>query len=68
MAEYISQYKQLGFYVNGEFHKFQDGRFVTNDEAIINVLTNITDAECVCEPKAEEAPKPKAAPKKASDK
>jgi hypothetical protein len=59
MAEYKSQYEKLGFYVNGEFHRFQDGRFITNDESIIKVLSNITDAECVCEPKAEEAPKEK---------
>lgn len=44
MAEFKSQYKELGFYVDGEFYKFQDGRFVSEDEAVISVLNGISDA------------------------
>ncbi|CAM3640336.1 hypothetical protein [Mesobacillus zeae] len=63
MAEFKSQYKELGFYVDGEFKKFNDGRYATEDEATIEVLSNISDAQRVAEakaePKAEETPKPK---------
>lgn len=58
MAEFKSQYAGMGFYVNGEFNKFTDGRFVTEDEATIEALSNISDAQRVDEPKAEETPKP----------
>lgn len=58
MAEFTSQYKELGFYVDGEFKKFNDGRYATEDEATIEVLSNISDAQRVDEPKAEETPKP----------
>lgn len=75
MVEFQSHYKQLGFYVNGEHHKFNDGRFVTEDEATIEVLTNIPDAVRVAEAKAEPkkaeekpAAKAKAPAKKASGK
>lgn len=44
MAEFTSQYKALGFYVNGEFHRFNDGRYATDDASTIEVLTSITDA------------------------
>ncbi|AXN39848.1 hypothetical protein [Peribacillus butanolivorans] len=59
MAEYKSQYKELGFYVDGEFKRFSGGRFATEDEATIEALSNISDAQRVDEPKAEETPKPK---------
>lgn len=69
MAEFKSQYPELGFYVDGEFKKFIAGRFVTEDEATIEVLEGITDAQRVDEPKPEETPKPKRAPaKKTSEK
>lgn len=74
MAEFKSQYAGMGFYVNGEFKKFTDGRFVTEDEATIEALSNISDAQRVDEPKAEETPKPtkvakpKAPAKKTSEK
>ena len=61
MAEFTSQYKELGFYVDGEFKKFNDGRYATEDEATIEVLSNISDAQRV---EAEETPKPKKAPAK----
>ncbi|CAH0304940.1 hypothetical protein [Priestia megaterium] len=57
MAEFKSHYLSLGFYVNGEFYKFDGGRFTTEDDAVIEVLENITDAERVDEPKAEAKPK-----------
>ena len=74
MAEYKSQYKELGFYVDGEFKRFSGGRFATEDEATIEVLSNIADAQRVDESKAEETPKPtkvakpKAPAKKTSEK
>jgi hypothetical protein len=72
LAEFNSHYLQLGFYVNGEYKRFDGGRYVTEDEATIEVLSKITDANRVDKPKAEEskAPvlKPKAPAKKASGK
>jgi hypothetical protein len=55
LAEFKSHYKKLGFYVNGELHRFNEGRFVTEDKAIMEALSNITDAQRVDSP--EEAPK-----------
>ncbi|MFE7820588.1 hypothetical protein ACFU1R_20525 [Priestia megaterium] len=65
MAEFKSHYLSLGFYVNGEFHKFNDGRFVTEDDVAIEVLESLVDVQRVDEPKAEAKPaaKPKAARK-----
>lgn len=65
MAEFKSHYLSLGFYVNGEFHKFNDGRFVTEDDAAIAELESLVDVQRVDEPKAEAKPaaKPKAARK-----
>lgn len=65
MAEFKSHYLSLGFYVNGEFHKFNDGRFVTEDDAAIEVLESLVDVQRVDEPKAEAKPaaKPKTARK-----
>lgn len=68
MAVFVSHYKELGFYVNKEFHKFYNGRFVTEDKDAIKVLSSMTDAYRFDEPKAEEAPKPKAPVKKSSGK
>ena len=69
MAEFNSHYLQLGFYVNGEYKRFDGGRYVTEDEATIEVLSKITDAHRVDEPKkAEESPKAKAPAKKSSGK
>ncbi len=68
MAEFKSQYKSLGFYVNNDFHKFIDGRYVTEDEETINVLDSITDAQRVDEPKPEAKPATKAPARKSSTK
>ena len=76
MAEFTSQYKELGFYVNGEFKKFIDGRYATEDEATIVVLSNISDVQREADAKAEpeetpkptKAAKPKAPAKKTSGK
>ncbi len=70
MAEFKSHYKSLGFYVNGEFKKFADGRYVTDDAKTIEVLTSITDAQRVDEPKVkpEAKPAPKAPTRKPSAK
>ncbi|AYA77342.1 hypothetical protein DOE78_18860 [Bacillus sp. Y1] len=56
MAEFKSNYLQLGFYVNGEYKRFDGGRFVTEDEDTIKVLSNIPDVERVDEPKPEAKP------------
>lgn len=62
MAEFKSHYLSLGFYVDGEFHKFNDGRFVTEDDTTIEVLESLVDVQRTDEPKAEAKPaaKPKA--------
>jgi hypothetical protein len=70
LAEFNSHYLQLGFYVNGEYKRFDGGRYVTDDEATIEVLSKITDAHRVdvAPKKAEESPKAKAPAKKSSGK
>lgn len=55
MAEFKSRFPELGFYVNEKPLKFNGGRFVTEDKAVIEVLTSIIDAERVDEP-TEKAP------------
>jgi hypothetical protein len=61
MAIYESRYTEFGFYVDGAFHKFNGGRYVTEDEKVIAVLDGITDAVRVDEPApAKPAPKGKA--------
>jgi hypothetical protein len=67
LAEFNSNYQQLGFYVNGDYKRFDGGRFVTEDKETIEVLLNIPDVTRLDEPKTEEAPKPKA-PRKSSGK
>jgi hypothetical protein len=70
MAVYESRFKELGFYVNGKFHTFKNGRYVTDDKSVMDVLDKLADVKRVDEgevqPKAAEEPKPKA--KKASAK
>jgi hypothetical protein len=81
MAVFESQFKELGFYVDGSFKKFKNGRFVTENKAEIAALDKLGDARKVIEPKVEApakpaeekakepAPKPKRkAPAKSSDK
>lgn len=64
MAKYESHYKSLGFYVNGELKRFNNGIFTTDDKDAIAVLDEITDATRVDEaPKAQkEETKPEAKP------
>jgi hypothetical protein len=70
MAVYESRFKELGFYVNGKFHTFKNGRYVTDDKSVMAVLDKLADVKRVDEgeaqPNAAEEPKPKA--KKASAK
>jgi hypothetical protein len=47
MAEFKSQYKELGFYVNGELKNFSGGRYVTENEDAIAVLESLSDAHRV---------------------
>jgi hypothetical protein len=51
MAVYESRYKELGFYADGKFHSFKNGRFTTEDKAVMAVLDKLTDVKRVDEPK-----------------
>ncbi|WP_427110927.1 hypothetical protein [Lysinibacillus xylanilyticus] len=58
MAKYESHYKSLGFYVNDELKRFNNGSYVTDDKDDITVLDELTDAVRVDEqPEAKPAPK-----------
>jgi hypothetical protein len=61
MAVYESRYKELGFYADGKFYSFKNGRFTTEDKAVISVLDKLADVKRVDEPKVE--PKPAEEPK-----
>lgn len=55
MAVYESpRYKELGFYVNGNFRRFGGGIYQTDDPEEIAVLDGISDAVRVDEVKTEE--------------
>jgi hypothetical protein len=62
MAEYKSQYPELGFYVNGELKNFSGGNYATEDKSEIEVIDKLTDAVKIEE--AKPAPKPKPTSKK----
>jgi hypothetical protein len=51
MAVYESRYKELGFYADGKFHSFKNGRFTTEDKAVMAVLDKLADVKRVDEPK-----------------
>jgi hypothetical protein len=63
------RYKELGFYVNGEYRQFRGGFYLTDKPNEIAVLDGITDAVRIEseEPKAP-APKAPASRKQASAK
>ena len=67
MAKFTSRFPELGFYVGGELRKFYNGEFSTENKEEIEVLEKLADVvrtdKPKVEPKAEEAPKPKKAPK-----
>lgn len=70
-TSYTSRYAELGFYVDGQFHRFSSGYFRTDDPKVIAVLDRLADAVRDGEPepvanKAEEAPKPAPKPRKAA--
>jgi hypothetical protein len=68
MAEFKSQYKELGFYVNGELINFSGGRYVTENEDAIAVLESLSDAHRVDEEKPAKAEKKAEEPVKAPKK
>ncbi|MCY9546785.1 hypothetical protein [Lysinibacillus xylanilyticus] len=68
MARYESRYKSLGFYVNDELKRFNNGTYVTDDKDDIAVLDAIADAICVDEPKPEAKPAAKTSARRASAK
>lgn len=61
MAQYKSKFKELGFYVDGELKRFNQGVYNTDDKAEISVLDTLTDVT-----KAEEAKQPEPKPKPAA--
>lgn len=72
MAKFKSVYPSLGFYVDEQLHNFTEGRYETDEPAIIAVLSKLSDvtreevANEVPEahaPKAKAHAKPKAPPK-----
>lgn len=64
MAKYTSQYKELGFYVNGELKRFSNGQYEATDKDAIAVLDGLADAKKEAEEKAP-APKKKVSAKEA---
>ena len=58
MANYESpRYKELGFYVDGNYRKFSGGLYSTDDAAEIAVLDVMTDAVRIDIPEEKPAPK-----------
>lgn len=45
MAQYKSTFKELGFYVDGELKRFNNGVYNTVDKAEIAVLDNLQDVQ-----------------------
>lgn len=65
MTKYESHYKSLGFYVNGELKRFNNGTYTTEDADEIIVLDAITDVKRVEDLETTEAkPAPKAPAKR----
>jgi hypothetical protein len=66
MAEFKSQYPELGFYVKGELKNFSGGTYATEDKSEIEVLDKLVDAVKVEEaaPESKPVPKPKPTSKK----
>lgn len=58
MAKYESRFKSLGFYVNGELKRFNNGTYTTEDKDEITVLDGLTDANRVDKAETTEAEKP----------
>ena len=65
MAKYTSQYPALGFYVNDELKRFNNGQYATDDKDEIAVLDGLTDVKKVDEPQATKPEAEKPAPAKA---
>jgi hypothetical protein len=58
MTEFQSIHPGLGFYVDGQFYKFSNGKFKTNDEKVIAKLKNLSGVKLVHEEKPQkETPK-----------
>lgn len=58
MTEFHSIHPSLGFYVDGQFYKFSNGKFKTNDEKVIAKLKNLSGVKLVREEKTQkETPK-----------
>jgi hypothetical protein len=58
MATYEApRYKELGFYVDGNYRKFSGGLYTTDDADEIAVLDVMTDAVRIDTPEEKPAPK-----------
>lgn len=56
MAKYVcKKFKELGFYVNGEFKRFHNGEYNTTDKKEIAALDALADTE-KAEDQAEQPP------------
>ena len=64
MAKYESRYQSLGFYVNSELKRFNNGTYTTEDADEISVLDTITDVKRIDEEEPEAKPAPKAPAKR----
>lgn len=58
MAQYKSKFKELGFYVDGELKRFNQGVYNTDDKAEISVLDTLSDTAKTEEAKPAEKSKP----------
>jgi hypothetical protein len=61
VAKFTSRFPELGFYCCDELHKFYNGEYSTEKECEVKALEKLADVVRI--DKAEEAPKPKKAPK-----
>lgn len=73
MAKFTSRFPKLAFYVNGELKRFNNGQYNTDNQAEIEALIGLADAQRVDEPKVAETkteakPATKAPARKASAK
>ncbi|MFJ7665334.1 hypothetical protein ACIQXW_23530 [Lysinibacillus sp. NPDC097162] len=60
MAKYESRYKSLGFYVNGELKRFNNGIYATEDVdemAVLDAIADVTRIDLDEKPEAKPAPK-----------
>lgn len=60
MAKYESHYQSLGFYVNGELKRFNNGTYTTEDAdemAVLDIIADVTRIDKAETTEAKPAPK-----------